>query len=895
MFTVNEDLSIYATRGDTVFFNVTAEEDGVPYVFQSGDVVRIKIYGKKDAETVVLQKDFPVTSDTEWVEILLTEEDTKIGEVISKPKDYWYEIELNPFTNPQTIIGYDDEGAKVFKLYPEGNDLSDVGEDITEEDIPVVDDDFSLTSARPLENRAISRRFVNLENTLTGKITQTNDALNDVVSDVTMLKARVNNLATAEPGDREIEDIRVDFNGNNYDNAGEAVRAVTKMLNDEVAKKQDILVDGKSIKTINGESILGSGDIVVSDEAVGGYVEEWLNAHPDATTTVQDGSIDEVKLSDDLKVKAIKDYVTPQMFGAVGDGKADDTDAIQNCINSGSSNIIFPKGTYLISKTLDFSKVFEALTQQYIKGDGAVIKAADTFDGAEMLLFSTNNIADPQKIVIEGITVYGNRTVNGMLLNFVQLFDIRDVSIQNCYTGMSICDVFYGNVGNNVELIGNVVAIRLYAGVRIKPNGIPNSENNTLRFDNVRISGIDKKYTTSDTIGIQIDSVLLGVSFNSVVIETVDYGILGFNVPQKMSGTIYSIFSIENCYFENIGIKSISLGRYYITDGIVTINEKSGTIYDSISRCLIKNCHFASGSGNINLGWGFWRFLNNDYSNTIYLWNNVDHECFFESDNYYKIELFTETAIRRTQIKQGAFGYTPKAHELKEKTIRQLEAFDRKQEINISSPEHSFLGRLYPMHSITTKDLVFQFGENGVIQKDLATGAYYMLSVVNGEVKPILVADKLISSPRKGMYNPFEVANMLYDLSEGDVIGVGMNNITYQLTVTADKTLVSSNLDSSGNTYVMIGTITDFINMVEAEGFVKPNNHGAMFYDVNVNRYYYIREGYYYGTRLGVEKTSSKAYGLLANRPSSPILLQTYYATDESIYYVYNGTEWVEM
>ena len=84
MFTLNDDLSIYATRGDIVFFSVTAEDDGEPYKFQAGDVVRIKIYGKKDAEAVVLQKDFPVTEETESVEIFLTEQDTKIGEVISK-------------------------------------------------------------------------------------------------------------------------------------------------------------------------------------------------------------------------------------------------------------------------------------------------------------------------------------------------------------------------------------------------------------------------------------------------------------------------------------------------------------------------------------------------------------------------------------------------------------------------------------------------------------------------------------------------------------------------------------------------------------------------------------------------------------------------------------------
>lgn len=121
MFVINNDLSIYATRGDIVFFSVSAEENGVAYKFQKGDVLRMVIYGRKDAENVVLEKSFDVTEETSEVSIFLTGDDTRIGEVISKPTDYWYEIELNPMTNPQTIIGYDDDGAKVFRLFPEGN------------------------------------------------------------------------------------------------------------------------------------------------------------------------------------------------------------------------------------------------------------------------------------------------------------------------------------------------------------------------------------------------------------------------------------------------------------------------------------------------------------------------------------------------------------------------------------------------------------------------------------------------------------------------------------------------------------------------------------------------------------------------------------------------------
>jgi hypothetical protein len=120
MFVINDDLSIYITRGDAAVFSVGAKVGEVEYTFREGDVVRFKVFEKKNCEEVVLKKDITVTEATSRVQITLNREETKIGEVISKPTEYWYEVELNPETHPQTIIGYDDNGAKTFTLYPEG-------------------------------------------------------------------------------------------------------------------------------------------------------------------------------------------------------------------------------------------------------------------------------------------------------------------------------------------------------------------------------------------------------------------------------------------------------------------------------------------------------------------------------------------------------------------------------------------------------------------------------------------------------------------------------------------------------------------------------------------------------------------------------------------------------
>lgn len=89
------------------------------------DVLRFRVLEKNHYDSTVMTKDVTITSETSSVDIVLDSNDTRIGAIISKPKDYWYEVELNPNTAPQTIIGYDADGPKIFRLFPEGDDTSE--------------------------------------------------------------------------------------------------------------------------------------------------------------------------------------------------------------------------------------------------------------------------------------------------------------------------------------------------------------------------------------------------------------------------------------------------------------------------------------------------------------------------------------------------------------------------------------------------------------------------------------------------------------------------------------------------------------------------------------------------------------------------------------------------
>ncbi len=123
MVRIDEYGNIQITRGDILKLRISAlDKDGSTYMFKVNDVIRFKVMEKGNVANVVIQKDVKVNNQYPNVNMDLTGEETKIGELINKPVDYWYEVELNPDTEPQTIIGYTkDDKAKIFTLLPEGD------------------------------------------------------------------------------------------------------------------------------------------------------------------------------------------------------------------------------------------------------------------------------------------------------------------------------------------------------------------------------------------------------------------------------------------------------------------------------------------------------------------------------------------------------------------------------------------------------------------------------------------------------------------------------------------------------------------------------------------------------------------------------------------------------
>ena len=94
----------------------------------------------------------------------------------------------------------------------------------------------------------------------------------------------------------------------------------------------------------------------VGDEILEGKINDWLDDHPEATTTVQDGSLTEEKFSNALKLKTIKDYVTPEMFGDISTPSGASA-AIELAISNAVTNnvpVVIPK-SITISEPIELS------------------------------------------------------------------------------------------------------------------------------------------------------------------------------------------------------------------------------------------------------------------------------------------------------------------------------------------------------------------------------------------------------------------------------------------------------------------------------------------------------------------------------------------------------------
>ena len=112
----------------------------------------------------------------------------------------------------------------------------------------------------------------------------------------------------------------------------------------------------------------------------------------------------------------LKDTVSVKDFGAVGNGVADDTAAIQAAFNSGVPSLFIPSGTYLVALTLTCSDPVS------LYGNGpnsSIIAFTGTSGGFSYTLTPQSGATPPEVLHIEGLTVETRNTVNNPAISAV--------------------------------------------------------------------------------------------------------------------------------------------------------------------------------------------------------------------------------------------------------------------------------------------------------------------------------------------------------------------------------------------------------------------------------------------------------------------------------------------
>lgn len=305
-------------------------------------------------------------------------------------------------------------------------------------------------------------------------------------------------------------------------------------------------------------------------------VREWLDEHPEATTTVQDHSLGYIKF-----MLGTLGFVTPEMYGAVGDGTTDDSAAWQDAVNSGCAAIVcLPGRTYNISNVTLRSHL------TIFFGDASIVTPAAinwifTAEDAEDLAFNGGVFERPGTELVDpyedspGNTQYRTGTsgvfklVNCQNIRFsgirfdetwthnnIRCVSCTDVVVQLCKTTAfhSGNFVFYNDC-INITVDSCEISNGTYEGLYyIYPiaSGFTDYSNPYRGITNFTISNCT--ISVCDWEGIDSHG---GANIRIINNKIVDCGrwitCYGDNRPQVVPGTVWGNILIEGNYCEETG------------------------------------------------------------------------------------------------------------------------------------------------------------------------------------------------------------------------------------------------------------------------------------------------------------------------------------------------------
>lgn len=119
MITIDNDKTIGITRGDVASFTLKVKQsDGTYYQFKNSDRLYFTVKKSYGDSSYIIRKIITFTNPTDTATISFNASDTNFGSLLASARKYVYDISIN---ETETVVGYDNDGAKYFVIYPEAS------------------------------------------------------------------------------------------------------------------------------------------------------------------------------------------------------------------------------------------------------------------------------------------------------------------------------------------------------------------------------------------------------------------------------------------------------------------------------------------------------------------------------------------------------------------------------------------------------------------------------------------------------------------------------------------------------------------------------------------------------------------------------------------------------